>query len=222
MKIFLDTGNLDEIRWAAASGLIDGVTTSPSRLGAHDSKGDMPSLLADVCRLVNGPVTTDVASVDAEGMYREGRELAKVADNVIIKLPMIEEGIIAIRRLTLDGIRVQTTLIFTAAQALLAAKAGASYVSPSVGSLEDAGHDGLATVRDTRLLFDNYDIECGLLATGVRNPVHFVECGKIGADAVAITAPVLQSLFVHPLTDRGLDQFLSDWSKRIAKSRTGA
>jgi transaldolase len=224
MKIFLDTANVADIEWAVRTGLIDGVTTNPSLIAREGEEGEeieMRAHLARICRLVDGPVSAEVVAVDAEEMYREGRELAKIADNIVVKIPMIEEGVVAIRRLALDGIHVNTTLVFSAAQALLAAKAGATFVSPFVGRLDDIGHDGLTVVRDIRQIFDNYQVECGLLAASLRDPIHFVECAKAGVDAATLPSAVLKSLLLHPLTDRGLDQFLADWSKRRPKARAG-
>ena len=163
----------------------------------------------------------EVVAVDADGMYREGRDLAKVADSIIVMVPMLEEGIVATRRLTSEGIRVCTTLVFTPAQALLAAKSGARYVSPFVGRLEDIGQDGVSVVAQTREIFMHYGLECELLAASLRTPVHFIGCARAGADAATVPPAVLRNMLVHPLTDRGVDQFLNDWSKRIARSRAG-
>lgn len=221
MKIFLDTASLPEIVWAAGAGLIDGVTTNPSLLAEEDSETDPRDHLSEIARSVSGPVAAEVVSVDADGMYREGRDLAKVADSIIVMVPILEEGIVATRRLTAEGIRVCTTLVFTAAQALLAAKSGARYVSPFVGRLEDIGQDGISVVAQTREIFSNYGLECELIAASVRTPVHFIGCARAGADAAAVPPAVLRNLLVHPLTDRGVDQFLNDWSKRIARARAG-
>jgi transaldolase len=221
MKIFLDTASLPEIVWAAGAGLIDGVTTNPSLLAQEDSETDPRELLVEITRSVSGPVGAEVVAVDADGMYREGRDLAKVADSIIVMVPMLEEGIMATRRLASEGVRVCTTLIFTAAQALLAAKSGARFVSPFVGRLEDIGQDGVSVVAQTREIFTNFGLECELLAASVRTPVHFIACARAGADATSVPPIVLRNMLVHPLTDRGVDQFLSDWSKRIARARAG-
>lgn len=221
MKIFLDTASLPEIVWAAGAGLIDGVTTNPSLLAEEDSETDPRDHLSEIARSMSGPVAAEVVAVDADGMYREGRDLAKVADSIIVMVPLLEEGIVATRRLTAEGIRVCTTLIFTAAQALLAAKSGARYVSPFVGRLEDIGQDGISVVAQTREIFTNYGFECELIAASVRTPVHFIGCARAGADAASVPPAVLRNLLVHPLTDRGVDQFLNDWSKRIARARAG-
>ncbi len=221
MKIFLDTASLPEIVWAAGAGLIDGVTTNPSLLAQEDSDTDPRDHLSEITRSVSGPVGAEVVAVDADGMYREGRDLAKVADSNIEMVPKLEDGIVATRRLTSEGIRVCTTLVFTAAQALLAAKSGARYVSPFVGRLEDIGQDGVSVVAQTREIFLHYGLECEVLAASVRTPLHFIGCARAGADAATVPPSVLRNMLVHPLTDRGVDQFLNDWSKRIARSRAG-
>jgi transaldolase len=157
--------------------------------------------------------------VGADDMYREGKELARLGDNIVVRVPMIEEGLLAARRLVSDGIRIDVTLIFNAAQALFAAKAGATYVSPFVGHLDDVGADGCSVVRDIRTVFANFDVECTLLASSLASPLRFADVARAGADAATVPPNVLRSLLVHPLTDRGLDQFLHDWSRRLAKAR---
>jgi len=221
MKIYLDTAKLDDIRWAAAAGLIDGVTTNPSLLAKVAGDADPRALLVDICRAVEGPVSAEVVAIDAEGMYREGKELAKLAENVVVKIPMIEEGLTAIRRLSGDGIPVNVTLIYSAMQALLAAKAGAAYVSPFVGRLDDAGHEGMEIVRQIRTVFGNYDIETELLAASLRHPLHVLQAALAGADIGTMPPAVLRQLLLHPLTDRGLDQFLNDWSKLGGRAKAG-
>ena len=218
MKIFLDAASIGDIQWAASTGLIDGVTTNPTLMSAEAREREPQVQLTEICRLVSGPVSAEVLAVDADSIYREGRELAKVSDNVIVKVPMIEEGLIATRRLAVEGVRVDTTLVFNAAQALLAARAGATYVSPCLGMLDEIGDVGLSVLRDIRQVFDNYSLECELVAGCLRHPIHFIESAKIGADAVSVPTPVLRSLLLHPLTDRGLDQLLSDWSRRKARA----
>jgi len=219
MKIYLDTANLDDIRWAATAGLIDGVTTNPSLLARSAGEGDPRELLADICRAVEGPVSAEVVSLTADDMYREGKDLARLAENVVVKVPMIEEGLAAARRLAADGVSVNVTLVFSAMQALLAAKAGAAYVSPFVGRLDDAGHEGMEVVRQIRTIFTNYDIETELLAASLRHPLHVLQAALAGADSGTMPTAVLRQLLLHPLTDRGLDQFLSDWSKLGARGR---
>ncbi len=219
MKIFLDTASLADIRWASQAGLIDGVTTNPTLLAKAAGDVEPNDVLKEICSLVDGPVSAEVVAVDVEGMYREGRELAKLAENVVVKIPMIEEGLTAIRRLVSDGIRVNVTLCFSSVQCLLAAKAGATYVSPFLGRLDDVGHEGMDVIREARLIFDNYDLETQILAASIRHPRHVAEAAMLGADVATMPTEVLRKLLLHPLTDRGLDQFLNDWSKLAARSK---
>lgn len=221
MRLLLDTANLDAIEWGLATGVIDGVSTNPALLARALTDDDPLAHVAAICRLVTGPVTVQVISMDADGMYREAKELAKVADNVVVEVPMIEEGLVATRRLVPEGVRVNVTLVFTLAQALLAAKAGAAYVSPFVGRLDDAGGDGIALLADVRRLFDHHDYECEVLASSIRTPRRFADAARAGADATAVPPEVLRSLLLHPLTDRGLDQFLGEWGHRLARVRAG-
>lgn len=222
MRLFLETADLDDVRWAVGAGLIEGVSTNPSLLARGDTDEDYRNRLERICEMLRGPVCAQVISVDADGMYREGKELARLSDQVVIEVPIIEEGLIATRRLVSDGIRVNLTLVFSAAQALLAAKAGAAFVSPFVGRLDDAGGDGLRLVHEIREIFDNFSIECEILASSIQHARQLIEVARIGADAASLPPAVLRQLAVHPLTDVGLDQLLNDWSKRIAKSRAGA
>lgn len=213
MKFFLDTASLADIRWAARAGLIDGITTNPTLLGKAAGDVDPTDLLKEICSLVDGPVSAEVVGVEADVMYREGRELAKLADNIVVKIPMIEEGLPTVRRLAADGIRVNVTLCFSSVQCLIAAKAGATFVSPFIGRLDDVGQEGMDVIREARQIFDNYAIETELLAASIRHPRHVVEAAMLGADIATMPTDVLKKLLLHPLTDRGLDQFLSDWSK---------
>lgn len=219
MKFFLDTANLAEIEWAASAGLIDGVTTNPSLLAKDAGEADPNDVLKQICSIVGGPVSAEVISVDGEGMYEEGRKLARISDNIVIKVPMIEEGMPAVHRLRAEGIDVNVTLCFSSVQCLIAAKAGATFVSPFLGRLDDIGHDGMDVIRETRLIFDNYAIETELLAASIRHPRHVTEAAMLGADVATIPTSTLKRLLLHPLTDRGLDQFLNDWSKLISKSK---
>ncbi len=221
MRLYLDTADISEIRWALSTGLIDGVTTDPSLLAAELADREPFTHVGEIAELLDGPVTVQVISIDADGMYREGRELARIADSVIVDIPMIEEGLVATRRLVADGIRVNVTLVFNAAQALLAAKAGASFVSPSIGRLDDTGVDGAAMLADVRTIFDRFGVECEIVASTIRSTHRFLDVALSGADAAALPPSVLREMLVHPLTDLGLDRFLSDWSKRIAKTRSG-
>ncbi len=219
MKFFIDTADLGEIRWAEQAGLIDGVTTNPSLIAKSAGDLDPTDILKEICSLVDGPISAEVVAVETEEMYTEGKALAQLADNIVVKIPMIEDGLVAVRRLSADGIRVNVTLCFSSVQCLVAAKAGAAYVSPFVGRLDDIGHDGMDVIRETRVIFDNYDIETELLAASIRHPRHVVEAALIGADVATIPAPVLRKLLLHPLTDRGLDRFLNDWSKIAHRSK---
>lgn len=217
MKLFLDSANLTDIRWAAQAGLIDGVTTNPSLLSQTAGDVDPRDVLREICSLVDGPVSAEVVAVRADDMVAEAHELAKLADNVVVKIPMIEDGLVATRRLSLEGIRVNMTLCFSSVQCLLAAKAGASFVSPFLGRIDDVGQDGMEVVREARIIFDNYGLETEILAASMRHPRHVVDAAMIGADIATLPPAVLRKLLLHPLTDRGLDQFLSDWSKLASK-----
>ena len=213
MKFFLDSASLKDIGWARQAGLIDGVTTNPSLLAKQAGDLDPRDVLKEICSLVEGPVSAEVVAVDAAGMLREGRELAKLADHIVVKIPMLEEGMVAVRQLTAEGIRTNVTLCFSSVQCLIAAKAGATYVSPFVGRLDDVGQDGMDVIREARQIFDNYAIETEILAASMRHPRHVADAAMIGADVATIPPDVLRKLLLHPLTDRGLDQFLSDWAK---------
>lgn len=219
MKFFLDTADLSDIRWAAGNGLIDGVTTNPTLLAKVAGDLDPTDILKEICSLVEGPISAEVVAIQPDEMYREGKTLAKIADNIVVKIPMIEDGLSAVRRLSAEGIKVNVTLCFSAMQCLIAAKAGAAFVSPFLGRLDDVGHDGMEVVRETRVIFDNYDLEAGLLAASLRHPRHVVDAALLGADVATMPTAVLKKLLLHPLTDRGLDQFLNDWSKIAHRSK---
>jgi transaldolase len=219
MKILLDSASLEEVRWATELGIVDGISTDPTLIVEEVSSTEYRELLGELCRLTRGPVSAPVMAVDADDMYREGKELAHIADNIVLEVPIIEEGLRATARLAADGIRVTATLVFSTAQALFAAKAGAHAVSAFLGRLDDIGGDGLVLLRDIRKVFDRYSVECELTAASIRTPRHFLEAATIGADAAAVPPAVLRSLLLHPLTDIGLDQFLNDWSKRVSRSR---
>lgn len=214
MKIFLDTADLVEIRRAVEAGLIDGITTNPSLLAkAAGEREDPREILVGICRTVNGPVSAEVVATDEEGMLRQGRELARLADNIVIKVPLIEDGLRACRRFRAEGIQVNVTLCFSPAQALLAAKAGASYISPFVGRLDDIASDGMDLVAKIKSIYENYDFETEVLVASVRHPEHVVQAAMMGADVVTLPPKVLHQLLQHPLTDKGLDAFLADWAK---------
>jgi len=211
MKLFLDTANLAEIKKIAAMGLLDGVTTNPTLVSRE--KGAFKDILRNICEVVPGPVNAEVVSTDAEGMIREGRELVKIHPHIIVKIPMTREGLVAVRKLANEETRTNVTLIFSPTQALLAAKAGASYVSPFLGRLDDIGHIGMDLVRQIVDIFDNYEFETEVLAASLRNPVHVIEAALAGADISTLPAKVFDQLFDHPLTDIGLRRFLEDWEK---------
>ena len=211
MKFFLDTANVDEIREASALGLVDGITTNPSLL-AKEPAPDR-EILESICALVDGPVSGEVVSTDAEGMVREGRELAKIAPNMVVKCPLIAEGLKAVRILKEEGIRSNVTLCFSVPQAIFAAKAGAYIVSPFVGRLDDIGVDGMGLIRDIHEVYENYGFETEILVASIRNPQHVIEAARIGADIATIPAKVYKSLLKHPLTDIGLERFLEDHRK---------
>ena len=219
MKFFLDTASLKDISWAAQAGLIDGITTNPSLLAKQAGDLDPKDVLKEICSLVEGPVSAEVVAIDTEGMLREGRQLARIADNIVVKIPMLEDGMVAVRRLAAEGIRTNVTLCFSSVQCLIAAKAGATYVSPFIGRIDDVGQEGMEVIREARTIFDNYAIATQILAASMRHPRHVVEAAMIGADVATLPPEVLKKLLLHPLTDRGLDQFLADWSKLVARAK---
>ncbi len=212
MKFFIDTANLNEIREAAALGLIDGVTTNPSLI-AREGDVDFKQHIAAICEIVQGPVSAEVTSLDTEGMLREGREVARVAPNVVVKCPLTRDGLKATRQLTEEGFKVNVTLCFSAAQAILAAKAGAAYISPFLGRLDDIGQNGLLLLQEIIEIYRNYDWGTEVLAASLRHPIHVVEAARMGADVATLPFKVIEQLMKHPLTDKGLDAFLSDWKK---------
>lgn len=211
MKIFLDTANLKEIREAAALGVVDGITTNPSLLAKES--GDPEEILLEICRTVDGPISAEVVATDAEGMVREGRHWAALHQNIVVKCPCTAEGLKATKVLSAEGRRVNMTLIFSPSQALLSAKAGARYVSPFVGRLDDISTPGMELVADIVQIFRNYRFDCEVLAASLRHPLHVVEAAKIGAHIGTMPLGVLQTLLKHPLTDSGLKRFLDDWEK---------
>ncbi len=219
MKLFLDTADLGEIRAAAEAGLIDGITTNPSLLAKAAGAGEDPrAILAEICRTVPGPISAEVVATEKEAMLREGRELAKIADNIVVKVPLTEDGLVACRRFRSEGIKVNVTLCFSPAQALLAAKAGASFISPFVGRLDDVGQDGMELIEQVVLIYRNYDFETEVLVASVRHPMHIVQAAMMGAHVATLPAKVLHQLVKHPLTDKGLAAFLADW-ERLPESR---
>jgi transaldolase len=221
MKIFLDTAELAEIRRAAEAGLIDGITTNPSLLAqAAGAEGEPREILVAICRTVAGPVSAEVVATDAEGMLREGRELAKLADNIVIKVPLIEEGLRACRQFRAEGIPVNVTLCFSPTQALLAAKAGASYISPFVGRLDDVASEGMRLIEQIVQIYENYEFDTEVLVASVRHPQHVVEAALIGAHVATLPPKVLHQLLKHPLTDRGLESCLAGWARLPQERRS--
>jgi transaldolase len=214
MKLFVDTGNLRDIEGLAAVGILDGVTTNPSLLAKEG--GDDRQILKQICVVVKGPVSAEVVATDAAGMVREGRELAAIDEHIVVKVPFTKDGVKACRALTAEGARVNVTLVFSATQAWLAAKAGAAYVSPFVGRLDDVGTTGMNLVREIVDIFDNFDYSTEVLVASVRHPIHVVEAARMGADVVTVPAAVIEQCFRHPLTDIGLERFLKDWEKAQA------
>ena len=213
MKFFLDTASLKDISWAVQAGLIDGITTNPTLLAKQAGDLDPRDVLKEICSIVEGPVSAEVVATDTDGMLTEGRSLAKIADNIVVKIPMIETGMVAVRRLTSEGLRTNVTLCFSSVQCLVAAKAGATYVSPFIGRIDDVGQEGMDVIRETRQIFDNYSIATQILAASIRHPRHVAEAAMIGADVATLPPEVLKKLLQHPLTDRGLQAFLADWNK---------
>lgn len=211
MKFFVDTADTAAIRDLAATGLLDGVTTNPS-LVAKTGRNFF-DILKEICDLVPGPVSAEVAAVDLDGMLREAERLRKVADNITIKVPLTIDGLKACKRLTGEGTMVNVTLCFSAAQALLAAKAGATFISPFIGRHDDIAQDGMQLIEDIRIIYDNYDFGTEILVASVRHPLHVVDAARIGADVCTVPPDVLKKLFYHPLTEKGLAAFLADWEK---------
>ncbi len=214
MKLFVDTGNLKEIEALAAIGILDGVTTNPSLMAKEP--GDYRQTLKQICQTVKGPVSAEVVATDTAGMIREGRDLAAIDEHIVVKVPFTKDGVKACRTLAGEGTRVNVTLIFSPTQAWLAAKAGASYVSPFVGRLDDIGTTGMNLIREIVDIFDNFDYTTEVLVASVRNPIHIVEAARMGADVVTVPAAVIEQCFKHPLTDIGLEKFLKDWEKSQA------
>ena len=212
MKFFIDTANIEEIKKGLALGMVDGVTTNPSLISREQRPFN--EILADICQLVDGPISAEVISLDAEGMMSEARELAKIHQNIVVKVPMTEEGLKTVNQLTAENIKTNVTLIFSATQALLAAKAGATYVSPFVGRLDDISQDGMVLVNDIMTILTNYNLKTEVIVASVRSPMHVTQSALIGADIATIPYKVISQMARHPLTDIGMEQFLADWEKR--------
>jgi len=211
MKFFVDTADVNDIRELAETGLLDGVTTNPSLI--HKAGRDFLDVVKEICAIVPGPVSAEVVALDHETMMKEAEILRKIADNVAVKVPLTLDGLKTCRKLTSDGTMVNVTLCFSANQALLAAKAGATFVSPFVGRHDDVGFDGMQLIADIRLIYDNYDYGTEILVASVRHPIHVLESAKLGADVATMPPAVIRQLVKHPLTDKGIEGFLADWAK---------
>jgi transaldolase len=211
MKFFIDTANIDEIKRANELGMVDGVTTNPSLVSKEGR--EFKGLIREICAIVDGPVSAEVVSADAEGMIGEAKELAGLAENIVVKIPLIEEGLKAVKILAQEGIQTNVTLCFSPVQALMAAKAGASYISPFVGRLDDISHTGMELVEQIITIYDNYGFETEVIVASIRNPLHVVDAAIMGADIATIPYKVIKQLIRHPLTEIGLDKFLADWKK---------
>jgi len=211
MKFFIDTANIEQIKSAMAMGVLDGVTTNPS-LAAKET-APYHEILSDICKIVPGPVSAEVLATDHEGMVSEAQELAKIADNIVVKIPTVLEGLKAIKTLSSQGVKINATLVFTASQALLVAKAGAAYVSPFIGRLDDISRDGMGLISDIVTIYRNYSFDTEVLVASVRHPMHVVEAALIGADIITMPYGVIEKLIKHPLTDIGLEKFIADYKK---------
>ncbi len=215
MKFFIDTANIEQIREAASIGILDGVTTNPTLISREE--GDPREIVVEICNIVNGPVNAEVVSLDWEGMVREGKELAELHDNICVKIPMTKDGLRAVKALSSEGISTNVTLIFSPIQALLAARAGAGYVSPFVGRLDDIATSGMDLIGQIGQIYNNYAIETEIIVASIRHPMHVVEAALMGADIATIPFKVIEQMMHHPLTDKGIDQFLADWKKVEAR-----
>jgi len=217
VKIFIDTANIKEIREAASMGVLDGVTTNPTILSRE--KGDYRDILKEICSIVKGPISAEVVSNDPPGMLREAKELAKIASNITIKVPITTEGLKAVKLIRAEGIMTNVTLVFSSPQALLAAKAGTNFVSPFIGRIDDTGHQGMDLVREIVTIFRNYQFSTEVIVASIRHPLHVVEAALVGAHIATIPFKVIEKLVKHPLTDVGMEKFLADWEKVKKQSR---
>jgi transaldolase len=217
MKFFIDTANIDEIKEAASMGILDGVTTNPTLLAREKGKGDFKDILREICEIVQGPVSAEVVGEDADTMVEEGKKLAALDKHIVIKIPLVKEGLKAVGRLRQEGITTHATLIFSPNQALLAAKAGAAFISPFVGRLDDATHFGMDLISQIVQIYDNYGFETEVMVSSVRNPLHVLEAALLGADIVTVPLKVIEQMMKHPLTDVGVKKFMDDWKKLGAR-----
>ncbi|MGB4504749.1 MAG: fructose-6-phosphate aldolase [Syntrophaceticus sp.] len=214
MEIFLDTANVKEIKEAVSWGVISGVTTNPTLIAKEEGR-QFHEIIKEICDLVQGPVSAEVISQDLNGILREARELAALNPHIVVKIPVTPEGLSAVKVLSAEGIRANVTLVFSALQALLASRAGAAYVSPFIGRIDDIGLEGMEVLSDTMSIFENYQLETKVIAASIRHPLHVLDAARIGADIATIPFNVLKMMFRHPLTDRGIERFLADWEKVI-------
>jgi len=219
MKFFIDTANIDEIKEANSWGILDGVTTNPTHVSKE--RRDFKALIEEICSICDGPISAEVVSTNCEGMLKEARELAKLHENIVIKIPTIPEGVKAIKVLSGEGIKTNATLIFSAMQAFLVAKVGATYSSPFVGRLDAVGHEGMELVQQIRQIYDNYGYETEIIVAAARHPMHVLEAALLGAEVTTMRFEIMEQLFKHPLTDTGLEQFLSDW-KKVPQKKSGS
>ncbi len=212
MKFFIDTANIEQIKDANDMGMVDGVTTNPSLIAKED--GEFKDIIAQICKIVDGPVSAEVISLEYDGMVSEARELVKIADNIAVKIPMTVEGLKAVKTLSAEGIKTNVTLVFSALQALMAAKAGATYVSPFVGRLDDLAQEGMGLIEEIVQIFSNYDFDTQIIVASVRSQLHVLQSALMGADIATIPYGVLKKLAAHHMTDKGIESFLSDWNKK--------
>jgi transaldolase len=213
VKFFIDTANIDQIKDASNMGMVDGVTTNPSLIAKEE--GEFKDIIANICQIVEGPVSAEVISLEYDGMVTEARDLAKIADNITVKIPMTVEGLKAVKTLTDEGIKTNVTLVFSALQALMAAKAGATYVSPFVGRIDDLAQEGMDLIEEIVQIFANYDFDTQIIVASVRNPLHVLNSALIGADIATIPHGVLKKLAAHHMTDKGIEAFMADWNKKM-------
>lgn len=212
MKFFIDTANIDEIKDANDMGMVDGVTTNPTLIAREE--GEFKEIITEICKIVTGPVSAEVISLEYDGMITEARELAKIADNIAVKIPMTVNGLKAVKTLTDEGIKTNVTLVFSALQALMAAKAGATYASPFVGRLDDLAQDGMGLIEEIAQIYANYDFDTQIIVASVRSPLHVLDSALLGADIATIPYSVLNKLASHHMTDKGIDAFMADWKKK--------
>ncbi|MBT7259959.1 MAG: fructose-6-phosphate aldolase [Desulfobacula sp.] len=220
MKFFIDTANIDQIKDANDMGMVDGVTTNPSLIAKED--GEFKEIIAQICKIVKGPVSAEVISLAYEGMLKEARELAKIADNITVKIPMTVDGLKAVKTLSQDGIKTNVTLVFSALQALMAAKAGATFASPFIGRLDDLAQEGMGLIEEIVQIYANYDFDTQIIVASVRSPLHVLDSALLGADIATIPYGVLKKLATHHMTDKGIDAFLADWNnQKVTRKKNG-